>query len=66
MGFFFKALAAIVTADAIDRAARRPPKYWYPKQPPHRPQAAWPACRTSSPDDDDLVSPGTGGDHLDG
>jgi hypothetical protein len=32
MGFFFKALAAMVTADAIDRYARRPPKYWYPNQ----------------------------------
>jgi hypothetical protein len=35
MGFFFKALAAIVTADAIDRHARsRPTKYWYPNQLP--------------------------------
>ena len=34
MGFFFKALAAIVTADAIDRHARsRPACYWYPNQP---------------------------------
>jgi hypothetical protein len=34
MGFFFKALAAIVTADAIDRHTRsRPTKYWYPSQP---------------------------------
>jgi hypothetical protein len=34
MGFFFKALAAIVTADAIDRHARsRPTRYWYPKRP---------------------------------
>jgi hypothetical protein len=34
MGFFFKALAAIVTADAIDRQARgRPTRYWYPNQP---------------------------------
>ena len=34
MGFFFKALAAIVTADAIDRRARsRPTRYWYPNQP---------------------------------
>jgi hypothetical protein len=34
MGFFFKALAAIVTADAIDRHARsRPTRYWYPNQP---------------------------------
>jgi hypothetical protein len=34
MGFFFKALAAIVTADAIDRHARsRPARYWYPNQP---------------------------------
>jgi hypothetical protein len=34
MGFFFKALAAIVTADAIDRHARsRPTRYWYPSQP---------------------------------
>jgi hypothetical protein len=34
MGFFFKALAAIVTADAIDRHARsRPTRYWYPDQP---------------------------------
>ena len=49
MGFFFKALAAIVTADAIDRAARRPPKYWYPRQPPHGPPRAAPptASRTS-------------------
>lgn len=34
MGFFVKALAAIVTADAIDRHARsRPTRYWYPSQP---------------------------------
>jgi hypothetical protein len=33
MGFFFKALAAIVAADAIDRSARRPTRYWYPKRP---------------------------------
>jgi hypothetical protein len=33
MGFFFKALAAIVAADAIDRCARRPIRYWYPKRP---------------------------------
>ncbi len=34
MGFFFKALAAIVTADAIDRHVRsRPTRYWYPDQP---------------------------------
>jgi len=34
MGFFLKALAAIATADAIDRHARsRPTKYWYPDQP---------------------------------
>jgi len=34
MDFFFKALAAIVTADAIDRHARsRPTRYWYPNQP---------------------------------
>ncbi len=34
MGFFFKALAAIVTADAIDRHARsRPTRYWYPNEP---------------------------------
>jgi hypothetical protein len=33
MGFFVKALAAIVTADAIDRHARsRPTRYWYPSQ----------------------------------
>jgi hypothetical protein len=33
MGFFFKALAAIVAADAIDRHARsRPTRYWYPDQ----------------------------------
>jgi hypothetical protein len=33
MGFFVKALAAIVTADAIDRHPRsRPVKYWYPEQ----------------------------------
>ncbi len=37
MGFFFKALAAIAAADAIDRHARnRPVKYWYPNQ-PHKP-----------------------------
>jgi hypothetical protein len=34
MGFFFKALAAMVTADAIDRHTRsRPTRYWYPDQP---------------------------------
>ncbi len=34
MGFFVKALAAIVTADAIDRHARsRPTRYWYPNEP---------------------------------
>jgi hypothetical protein len=34
MGFFFKALAAIVAADAIDRQARsRPTRYWYPNRP---------------------------------
>jgi hypothetical protein len=34
MAVFFKALAAIVTADAINRNARsRPTKYWYPNQP---------------------------------
>ena len=34
MGFFVKALAAIVTADAIDRHARsRPTRYWYPNRP---------------------------------
>jgi hypothetical protein len=34
MAFFLKALAAIVTADAIDRHARsRPTRYWYPNQP---------------------------------
>jgi hypothetical protein len=34
MGFFIKALAAMVTADAIDRHDRsRPTRYWYPNQP---------------------------------
>ena len=34
MGFLFKALAAIVAADAIDRHVRsRPTRYWYPNQP---------------------------------
>ena len=33
MGFFFKALGAMVAADAIDRSARRPTRYWYPAQP---------------------------------
>jgi hypothetical protein len=34
MSFFFKALAAIVAADAIDRCARsRSTRYWYPKRP---------------------------------
>jgi hypothetical protein len=34
MGFFFKALAAIVAADAIDRHVRsRPTRYWYPTEP---------------------------------
>ena len=34
MGFFFKALAAIVAADAIDRHVRtRPTRYWYPREP---------------------------------
>lgn len=34
MGFFFKALAAIVAADAIDRHVRsRPTRYWYPSEP---------------------------------
>lgn len=33
MGFFFKALAAIVAADAIDRhVGSRPTRYWYPKE----------------------------------
>ena len=27
---FFRLLATLVAADAIDRAARKPPKYWYP------------------------------------
>lgn len=27
---FFRLLATLVTADAIDPAARKPPKYWYP------------------------------------
>lgn len=44
MGFFFKALAAITIADAIDRHARnRPVKYWYPNQP------GLPATGTSLP-----------------
>jgi hypothetical protein len=35
MGFFLKALAAIATADALDRHLRsRPTRYWYPNQPP--------------------------------
>jgi hypothetical protein len=34
MGFFFKAIAAIVAADAIDRQVRsRPTRYWYPSEP---------------------------------
>jgi hypothetical protein len=34
MGFFFKALAAIVAADAVDRHVRsRPTRYWYPNRP---------------------------------
>jgi hypothetical protein len=37
MGFFLKALAAIVIGDAIDRHTRRPPKYWYPNQPGRAP-----------------------------
>jgi hypothetical protein len=37
MGFFLKALAAIVIGDAIDRHARRPGKYWYPNQPRQAP-----------------------------
>src|ERR671916_29657 len=33
MGFFFKALVAIVAADAIDRQVRsRPTRYWYPAE----------------------------------
>ena len=33
MGFFFKALAAIVAADAIDRHVHsRPTRYWYPSK----------------------------------
>jgi hypothetical protein len=38
MGFFFRALAAMVVADAIDRHARQQPvKYWHPDPPflPH-------------------------------
>jgi hypothetical protein len=33
MGIFFRTIAACVAADAIDRAARRPTRYWYPNQP---------------------------------
>jgi hypothetical protein len=34
MGFFLKALAAIVAADVIDRHVRsRPTRYWYPSEP---------------------------------
>ena len=33
MGFFLKALGAMVVADAIDRSARGPARYWYPNQP---------------------------------
>jgi hypothetical protein len=33
MGIFFRTFAAVCAADAIDRAARRPQRYWYPKRP---------------------------------
>jgi hypothetical protein len=33
MSIFFRTFAAVCAADAIDRAARRPPRYWYPQQP---------------------------------
>ena len=45
MGFFFKALAAIVIGDAIGH--RRPTKYWYPNRPglpwtgTHIPYVVW-------------------------
>ena len=48
MGFFFKALAAIVTADAIDRHARsRPTRYWYPDQPGLPPPGSQIPCATA-------------------
>jgi hypothetical protein len=33
MAIFFRTFAAVCAADAIDRAARRPTRYWYPNQP---------------------------------
>jgi hypothetical protein len=30
MGIFFRVFAACVAADAIDRKARQPSRYWYP------------------------------------
>jgi hypothetical protein len=33
MGIFFRTFAAVCAADAIDRASRRPQRYWYPKRP---------------------------------
>jgi hypothetical protein len=69
MGFFFKALAAMVTADAIDRHARsQPTRYWYPNQPglpppgsqiPYATVEQRPAAqrRRSAPDGWDLENP---------
>ena len=69
MGFFFKALAAIVAADAIDRHARsRPTRHWYPSQPGLPPpgsqipyvrlgQAPAAARRRAPPDGWDLEHP---------
>ena len=69
MGFFLKALAAIVAADAIDRHARsRPTRYWYPSPPGLPPagsqipyvavgQPAAAARRQPAPDGWDLEHP---------
>ena len=57
MGFFLKALAAIVIGDAIDRHARRPPQYWYP----NHPGRARPGERRSDPGFDQMRQP-LGGD----
>jgi hypothetical protein len=57
MGFFLKALAAIVIGDAIDRHARRPPKYWYP----NHPGRARPGERRPDPGFDQMRQP-LGGD----
>jgi Protein of unknown function (DUF2510) len=54
MGFFFKALAAIVIGDAIGHARSQPTRYWYPDgtvstSPIHPAQLATPTYLTPPP-----------------